>query len=289
MKEFATGKKVFLRNIGKDEKWLQDIIEKDPSLLPFENLVVVAKERKQSSGGRLDFLMKSTEEKLSYAVEIMLGDTDPSHIIRCIEYWDIEKRKAPLWQHYAVLVAESFNRRYFNVVQLLSQSIPMIAVQLDIIESENNYTLSFTKIMDIYEEEDDGIENVEVKEEDWEKDAPWVIGAARKILERLNKNDTGLSLKYTQSYIAITKDGINQYYMNKRAKPRFRIALRVSDQELSEKIKLLLENKSESYEYKGKEFVFSNVEAKENLINTICELQDVRNRHKQIEKEESEE
>ena len=30
-----------------------------------------------------------------YEVEVMLGETDPSHIIRCIEYWDIEKRKYP--------------------------------------------------------------------------------------------------------------------------------------------------------------------------------------------------
>jgi len=32
-KSLITGKKVFLRNIGKDEKWIQDIIENDPNLL----------------------------------------------------------------------------------------------------------------------------------------------------------------------------------------------------------------------------------------------------------------
>jgi len=47
-----------------------------------------------------------------YEVEVMLGETDPSHIIRSIEYWDNEKRKYPQRQHFAVLIAESFD--YLN-------------------------------------------------------------------------------------------------------------------------------------------------------------------------------
>ena len=31
----------------------------------------------------------------------MLGETDPSHIIRSIEYWDNEKRKYPQRQNFA--------------------------------------------------------------------------------------------------------------------------------------------------------------------------------------------
>jgi hypothetical protein len=33
----------------------------------------------------------------------MLGATDESHIIRCIEYWDIERRRYPAYEHCAVL------------------------------------------------------------------------------------------------------------------------------------------------------------------------------------------
>lgn len=283
MKEFIAGKKVFLRNIGKDEKWLQERIEKDTSVLPFEHLVVVSKERKQSSGGRLDFLMKSSDDDSMYEIEIMLGDTDPSHIIRCIEYWDIEKRRFPQRQHFAVLIAESFNRRYFNIIQLLSLNIPMIAVQLDVIESENNYTLNFTKIMDIYEEIDDETENAEVKEENWEKDSQWVNNAAKKILDKLKPIDPSLFLKYTQSYIAITKAGVNQYYFIKKTRPKFKIGLRISDQELFEKIKKLLDDKNESYEYKGKDFVFANVDINDNLVNTIFDVHDLRVKHKKDE------
>ncbi|UOG91602.1 MAG: hypothetical protein L3K52_15605 [Candidatus Thiothrix sulfatifontis] len=285
MKPFITGKKVFLRNVGKDEKWLQDIIEKDPSLLPFENLQLVSRERRQSSGGKLDFLMKSLDDSSMYEVEIMLGDTDPSHIIRCIEYWDIEKRRFPQRQHFAVLIAESFNRRYFNIIQLFSLNIPMIAVQLDIIESDNNYIVNFTKIMDIYEEVDDETESAEVKEDYWERDSPWVNNAAKKIVEELKKIDPSISLKYTQSYIAITKAGVNQYYFNKRAKPKFKIGFRISDQELSDKIKTLLDEKGLNYDHKSKDFVLTNIEVKDNLIKMIYDIHETRLKHKQIEKD----
>ncbi len=40
-----------------------------------------------------------------YEIEVQLGETDPSHIIRTIEYWDLVKRKWPQRQHFAVLVA----------------------------------------------------------------------------------------------------------------------------------------------------------------------------------------
>ena len=74
------------------EKWLQDIIENDPSVLGLGELTIIERERKQSSGGRIDFLMLDPETKTMYEVEVMLGSTDESHIIRTIEYWDIEKK-----------------------------------------------------------------------------------------------------------------------------------------------------------------------------------------------------
>ena len=44
------GKKVFIRNAGKDEYWLQDIIYENPSQLGLGNLIPVHKEKKQASG-----------------------------------------------------------------------------------------------------------------------------------------------------------------------------------------------------------------------------------------------
>ena len=41
-----------LRALGLSERWLQDRIEEDPSLLGLGDLQIIRRERMQSSGGR---------------------------------------------------------------------------------------------------------------------------------------------------------------------------------------------------------------------------------------------
>ena len=115
-----------------------------------------------------------------YEVEIMLGETDETHIIRTIEYWDNEKRKWPQRQHYAVLVAEHINRRFFNVIHLLSYSIPIIAIQVSLIVSNGQRILFFTKVLDTYEEIDDGTSLVDknYNREYWTKKSKWTLETA---------------------------------------------------------------------------------------------------------------
>ena len=146
------GQAVSIREAGMNEFWLQDQISDNPACLGLGELEVLAKERTQASGGRLDILLKNPEDDTMYEVEVMLGETDESHIIRTIEYWDNEKRRWPQREHYAVLVAESITRRFFNVIQLLSYSIPIIAIQVSIVESPTGRTLFFTKVLDTYED-----------------------------------------------------------------------------------------------------------------------------------------
>jgi hypothetical protein len=109
-------KTVSIRDCGFKENWLSDQIEKDPSILGLGDLEVVRREKTQSSGGRLDFLLQNPDDDSMYEVEVMLGETDESHIIRSIEYWDLERRRWPKRSHTAVLVAEHMNRRFFNVI-----------------------------------------------------------------------------------------------------------------------------------------------------------------------------
>ena len=56
---------------------------------------MLERERVQRGGGRIDMLLTDSENNARFEVEIMLGATDPSHIVRCIEYWDIERRRYP--------------------------------------------------------------------------------------------------------------------------------------------------------------------------------------------------
>ena len=74
------------------------------------------KERIQPSGGRLDLLLQDVESLKRYEMEIQLGKTDESHIIRTIEYWDIERKRYPQYEHCAVIVAEDITARFLNVI-----------------------------------------------------------------------------------------------------------------------------------------------------------------------------
>src|SRR5438128_2534251 len=154
--EIHVAQQMSIREAGFDEYWLQNQIYENPGCLGLGDLDALAKEKRQSSGGRLDILLKNPEDDSMYEVELMLGETDESHIIRTIEYWDNEKRKYPQRQHFAVLVAEHINRRFFNVIHLLSQSIPIIAVQASLLQSNGAKSLFFTKVLDTFEEVDDG-------------------------------------------------------------------------------------------------------------------------------------
>ena len=70
--------------------------------------------------------MYEPEEHARYEVEIMLGTLDESHIIRTIEYWDIERQRFPSYEHVAVIVAEEITSRFFNVIGLLNRAVPII-------------------------------------------------------------------------------------------------------------------------------------------------------------------
>jgi hypothetical protein len=148
---YIKSEKVILKKYY-DEKWLQNRIEEDPGLLGLGDLVILTRERRQSTGGRIDFLLSDPETDTRYEVEIQLGATDESHIIRTIEYWDIERRKNPYKDHIAVIVAEDITSRFFNVIALLNKSVPIIAIQLNVIKIEEKISLCFTKVLDTSEE-----------------------------------------------------------------------------------------------------------------------------------------
>ena len=66
------------------EKWLQERIAEEPSLLGLGDLDVKDVERSQPRAGRLDMLLFDPESNTRYEVELQLGATDESHIIRTI-------------------------------------------------------------------------------------------------------------------------------------------------------------------------------------------------------------
>ena len=130
------------------EKWLQDCICKNPSILGLGDVDVVAVEKSLPRAGRLDVLLHDEQLSRRYEVELMLGKTDPNHIIRCIEYWDVERRRYPAYDHVAVLVAEDITSRFLNVMALLAGSIPLIAIRLSALRVNDQIVLHFTHVLD---------------------------------------------------------------------------------------------------------------------------------------------
>ena len=84
--EFVKPERIFLKNHADlNEKWIQEIIADDPSVLGLGELILKDKERHQRGAGRLDLLLQDPESPTRYEVELQLGKTDESHIIRTIE------------------------------------------------------------------------------------------------------------------------------------------------------------------------------------------------------------
>lgn len=234
------GRTMRIRECGFDEFWLQDQIVANPSCLGLGELEVITRERQQASGGRLDILLKDPEDDSMYEVEVMLGETDETHIIRTIEYWDNEKRKWPQRQHFAVLVAESITRRFFNVIHVLSYAIPIIAIQANIVEAGGQKMLTFSKILDTYEEPEENSGISEVHDETyWREKASWTVDTAKALLEIVRPVYGEASLNYVKNYIGIMVNGNNYFWLHKRSGDKSLLAFWVSESLLPSVTQLL--------------------------------------------------
>lgn len=247
---------VSIRDAGFDEYWLQDQIVENPAALRLGDLDAIATEKQQSSGGRLDILLKNQEDDSMYEVEVMLGETDESHIIRTIEYWDNEKRKWPQRQHVAILVAEHINRRFFNVIHLLSYSIPIVAIQASLLVLNGTKSLFFTKILDTYEEIEDtdpSLDDRKYTRDDWAKKAKWTLETADTLLKMTETTLDQPALNYVKAYIAITVSNNNYMSLQKRTQPKSLLAFRMTPL-LQDEVAALLDSKNMSYIRKPKSF-----------------------------------
>lgn len=128
-----------------NEAWVQKIIYEDPTLLGLGDVIAKDKERRQPNAGRLDLLLQDSETGKRYEVEIQLGSTDETHIIRTIEYWDLERKRYPQYDHCAVIVAEDITSRFLNIISLFNGVIPLIAIQMKAIKLKMESVCSLQK------------------------------------------------------------------------------------------------------------------------------------------------
>ena len=194
-----------------NERWLQDRIADDPALLGLGDLILKDRERIHPKAGRLDLLLQDAETNRRYEVEIQLGATDESHIIRTIEYWDIERKRFPQYEHTAVIVAEDMTSRFLNVIGLFNGFIPLIALQLGAFRVGDKVSLVFTRVLDELRlglvGEDEEVQAVTDRAY-WEKRATKAtLAIADELFATLKTLDPELELKYNKFYIGIARNG----------------------------------------------------------------------------------
>ncbi len=201
--------RVSLRDAGASESWLEDVIENEPAIIGLgDDLVIVERQRRQEKAGRLDLLLEDDAGERRYEVELMLGSTDESHLIRTIEYWDIERRKWPGYDHTAVLIAEELTARFLNVIGLFSGSIPIIAIQVNGLQVDGRVVLHFVKVLDSRATRKDETSQLQAKATDRQY---WVtrasaatIGLVDRCLEIINAvAGTPRKLTYNKQFIGL--------------------------------------------------------------------------------------
>jgi len=223
---FTKHEKISLRKHPEfTEAWLHDRICEDPSLLGFGDIRVLDRERPVSGAGRLDVLLFDEDENRRYEVEIMLGATDPSHIIRTMEYWDIERRRYPSYEHVAVLVAEDITTRFLNVMSLFAGSIPLVAVQLDALRVGEHLVLDFVRVLDQTELRVDDTEGDsgggQVNRAYWnQKAGPQLMKVCDEVLEVINRTTTvPQELNYLRGYIGLSSNGVVRNFIHFAPRP----------------------------------------------------------------------
>ncbi|MGB9457180.1 MAG: DUF5655 domain-containing protein [Bryobacteraceae bacterium] len=194
-----------------DERWVQGRIAEDPAILGLGDLVLKDKERHQPRAGRLDLLLQDPDTSRRYEVEIQLGPTDESHIIRTIEYWDIERKRYPQYEHCAVLVAEEITGRFLNVISLFNGTIPLIAIQMQALKVGDSVTLVFTVVVDEIArglvDEDEEVQEIADRGY-WEgRGSKATLATLDELYKMVREFDPSLELKYNKFYVGLAKEG----------------------------------------------------------------------------------
>lgn len=202
-------KHISLKNNPKyNEKWLQNEIANNPSILGLGEIELRAKEKIQSSGGRLDLLFEDLDNGKRYECELQLGATDESHIIRTIEYWDLERKRYPQFDHTAVLVAEDVTSRFLNVIQLLNGHIPLIVLKMTAVEVGDDISIIFTKVIDDVQlgVPDDDENSDPADRSYWEKRSCHdMLKLADRLFVIVHEQDSVAAMNYNKHYIGLTR------------------------------------------------------------------------------------
>jgi len=237
-----------------NEAWVQTVIFEDPTILGLGDLIPRDIERRQPNAGRLDLLLQDAETDKRYEVEIQLGATDENHIIRTLEYWDLERKRYPQYEHCAVIIAEDVTSRFLNIISLFNGFIPLVAIQMKAIKNQDGVGLFFTKVIgemslglvDVDEEV-----NIPATRDYWlKRGTKQTVELADELFAIVQTIAPGYKLKYNKYYIGLEKEGIVNNFV--QFKPKKQFVKVESRMEQDEEISSELEAAGLEFEYFAK-------------------------------------
>jgi hypothetical protein len=211
-----------VKNPEFNEAWVEEIIQNDPGLLDLGELELRDRQRIQPDGRRIDLLFGHVEENKRYVVEIQLGQLDESHIIRTVNYWDIESRRWPGYDHYAVVIAED-STKHLNVLNIIGQSVPLIVYNMTAIRLAGKVSLTFTKVFTSVERGLEEEDEPQATDRNFWESSP---GRGRKaslaltdeLLKVVNDVQPGNALKFNKHYVGIMRNGRSNLWVLFRPK-----------------------------------------------------------------------
>jgi predicted transport protein len=275
---FQPEKVSLLNNPDITEAMIQQKIAEDPSILGLGDLVLKDKERVQPRAGRLDLLLQDPDTQRRYEVEIQLGKTDESHIIRTIEYWDTERKRYPQYDHCAVIVAEDITSRFNNVISLFNGNIPIIAIKMSALKFGDDIGLVFTTVLDELTlglvDDDEEIRETTDRNYWVNRGSEETVKMADDLLGLISEFSTGYELKYNKFYIGLAKDGQPNNFVVFRPR-RSNITLEIKLPYFEETQKLIEENELDDMGYLKKWGVYRLRLNKDDIENKSEFLKDL--------------
>jgi hypothetical protein len=119
---------------------------------------------------------------------------------------------------------------FFEVVHVLSQAVPIIGIQANIVQIGDARALHFNKVIDTYEEPEETETPQQTLDENyWIKNHPASLECARWYKELLERLYGDVPTKYFESYISLLVGGVARVWVHNRKNNRAAIEVRVRE------------------------------------------------------------
>lgn len=199
-----------------NEAAVQSFIFSNPGVLGLGKLRPIMREKEQSSGGRIEVLLSDDDNNRRFEVEVQLGDLNPDHLVRTIEYWSVEKQRYPQYDHCAVLIAEDVSDRMMNVLAVLNGNIPLVVIKLSaFVIDDQTIQLAFTTIINRLSLGTDEEENATPTDREY-----WESASSKKVMDIIDlihqdiaKYAVEYELQYKKQFIGLGKDGVSKNFI----------------------------------------------------------------------------